>query len=1557
MAAMPADEVWSSWVELGVRVRGLPFSVTTLELWNVFNKEGKIDFIELSEDLKGSRDGTAKIRFRPMDPNVTFPERTILEASSIDFGFMYGITTMMSMHQTFAQEGIKIFFELNLSRKVLDIQFDLQVVDPRNPGQRPLRRVVQRPLEGDVIGGLNRIEKYRFRIPLEQLQTIHETRRDNEGWTLAISLDHPPNFYRKAVGDQLLASHDAKSGHWSEWDTWFRTTDIVYDPAEIRDAALALRKPKPLLDIGRWTTYRLAFKRTVSNVKNYHTLCAALRDYNIRVKGNDVFAVISQREPAVWQWIDKPQRKPNPTNSSLAELEEATVPLLPFPVRYQLEVCISQGFLNEHNLSKAFIEKLAGLEGNKAQDILEYVAQQKTRVYEPMSLFDVNIIKGSASRPKIPHYCTYTRKATVTPSMVYYSTPQVETSNRVIRQYVEHADRFIRVQFTDEKFQGRIHSTEKNTYNEVLTRVQRAMNNGLRIGDRHFEFLAFGNSQFRENGAYFFAPTPFLNAEKIRDWMGNFTSIRTPAKYAARLGQCFSTTRAIHGARVQLIEIPDRVKTFATKSELVAESNFTDGVGKISEFIAQMVGGELHLPSVPSVIQFRLGGCKGVLAVWPETKGRQLQIRPSQYKFPALHSGLEINRWSQYSAATLNRQIILILSALGVDDGVFTQKQEKMLSDLERATRDEVVAVNLLQKYIDPNQMTIALAGMILDGFMKAGDPFTLSLVQLWRTWSIKYLKEKAKILIDEGAYLLGCTDETQTLRGHYDEMQVGPRATMAQRLASLPEIFVQIPNRDKPGQYTVIESICILARNPSLHPGDIRVVKAVDNPRLHHLRDVVVLPQLGDRDIASMCSGGDLDGDDYLVMWDKEIIPREWNHPPMDYTAPKAKEMDRDVTTRDIVNFFVNYMKNDRLGTIAVAHMAQADRLGVKDLRCTRLAALHSKAVDYVKSGEPAFMPRELAPPKFPHFMESKYRSKEKTYVSKKVLGKLFDQVERVDFVPAYEGSFDARILNAYDLDNDLLEQARDLKQQYDADVRRTMAQYDIRTEFEVWSTFVLHYSETIRDYKFHEEMGQISTALKDRYRDACIKKAGGKEFEKLGPFVAAMYKVTQEEVHDALIETRQMRIVGGEEVPVRELAAKSMPMMSFPWCFDDVLGKIATHQFGDRSEEQRRASQGPYRHTNGKPAEQLVDPFEEDVVETADGVTHRGDTLILFQHEQSEGEESKMNDGTVPGQDTAGPASETLAGNSEADKLAKPSVGLWQDWDIDALLQSHPALAPTVEHRPEDDLMGWEASHDSSRHRSRPNMAASTLPLLDLDDPAPEEEGMNGQPARHDWAWLMRNAGISQPGPVSNPGGDIVTALAGEDRMTDEGHALAIVDEDSGEQASGAIRHPWDDKENEPGPGYTEEGMLSIKASTGREQRSYTQQGLSEAARRVIETGPRDQQFSSTRHLEKIELLLQRCRSERQFNGAPGTSQQLTEQGKDIKEENGGCQAVLEEDDEFSRSRVPLDEDGENEVLAGEVRIEEGHNDDSSEAESIVSLGSIGNGALDQLEELIRE
>jgi len=244
---------------------------------------------------------------------------------------------------------------------------------------------------------------------------------------------------------------------------------------------------------------------------------------------------------------------------------------------------------------------------------------------------------------------------------------------------------------------------------------------------------------------------------------------------------------------------------------------------------------------------------------------------------------------------------------------------------------------------------------------------------------------------------------------------------------------------------------------------------------------------------------------------------------------------------------------------------------------------------------------------------MEKKHKTPDKIYHSDKVLGQLYDMVERVNFVPQYELPFDNRVLEAYELDEDLLKQASEIKEHYDAAVRRVMAQHEVGTEFEVWSTFVLDHNREKGDYKFHEEIGGLASSIKDRFRKVCQDRAGGTDFDKLGPFVAAMYTVTAQEVTAAVAECHETKTVGGREVPKRKMDPKHMPLMSFPWIFHSELGKIANGMTAGRTDS-ILAQQGVQKRTHTKKATLSGIESGRDNIVTAEGVTRRGDLLILF-------------------------------------------------------------------------------------------------------------------------------------------------------------------------------------------------------------------------------------------------------------------------------------------------------------------------------------------------------
>lgn len=190
-------------------------------------------------------------------------------------------------------------------------------------------------------------------------------------------------------------------------------------------------------------------------MSSYHMICQALQDYNIEILPFGRLEILEQFERPVWEFLDKPTALRQGIRADLIELGGPQALQLAFPVRYQLEVCISNGYFNEYNLSQAFISHLQNMDVGKAQDLLVYVANHAKRVYDPMSLFNLNIAEGAPSRANIPHYCVYIHSVTVTPTTVYFQTPIPETSNRVIRDFAQYADRFLRVRFTEEKTQVR----------------------------------------------------------------------------------------------------------------------------------------------------------------------------------------------------------------------------------------------------------------------------------------------------------------------------------------------------------------------------------------------------------------------------------------------------------------------------------------------------------------------------------------------------------------------------------------------------------------------------------------------------------------------------------------------------------------------------------------------------------------------------------------------------------------------------------------------------------------------------------------------------------------------------------------------------------------------------------------------------------------------------------------------------------------------------------------------------------------------------------------------
>jgi len=239
--------------------------------------------------------------------------------------------------------------------------------------------------------------------------------------------------------------------------------------------------------------------------------------------------------------------------------------------------------------------------------------------------------------------------------------------------------------------------------------------------------------------------------------MGDLSDIKEVGKYAERMGQCFSSTRAVAHLHVNDIQRIDDI--------MRNEYNFSDGCGKISPALCQEIAEVLELKRTPSAVQFRLGGCKGVLCRSPSVRGKQIQLRPSQSKFNSMHTELEVIKASVFLPASLNRQAITLLSTLEVSDAVFMEMRDVQVEELDLMLKYEHSAIQVLQRYIDEWGVSRRLADMVRAGFMRKRDPWLNNLLSLFRISCLRDLKYRAKLFVDDGAFLLGVLDETYSLK------------------------------------------------------------------------------------------------------------------------------------------------------------------------------------------------------------------------------------------------------------------------------------------------------------------------------------------------------------------------------------------------------------------------------------------------------------------------------------------------------------------------------------------------------------------------------------------------------------------------------------------------------------------------------------------------------------------------------------------------------------------------------------------------------------------------
>lgn len=149
------------------------------------------------------------------------------------------------------------------------------------------------------------------------------------------------------------------------------------------------------------------------------------------------------------------------------------------------------------------------------------------------------------------------------------------------------------------------------------------------------------------------------------------------------------------------------------------------------------------------------------------------------------------------------------------------------------------------------------------------------------------------------------------------------------------------------------LEGKVVVFRNPCVLPSDIRVLTARKDvsPRIKNLyRNCLVIPSRGPVSHAQECSGGDLDGDLYYIIWEKQLVPRfsTTGHAVVKVNTIEFEKPDGS-SDYDMMDFFCKYVAQNQLGVIANAHLAMADKYGMMDERTVTLARYVVRSMHYI--------------------------------------------------------------------------------------------------------------------------------------------------------------------------------------------------------------------------------------------------------------------------------------------------------------------------------------------------------------------------------------------------------------------------------------------------------------------------------------------------------------------------------------------------------------------------------------------------------------------------------
>ena len=583
------------------------------------------------------------------------------------------------------------------------------------------------------------------------------------------------------------------------------------------------------------------------------------------------------------------------------------------------------------------------------------------------------------------------------------------------------------------------------------TEIYKNKNNINKINNNFDKIII---NEYNQNNSSF---QIYNNCEEILNIFGDFSKEKNIFKNTARKGMIFSDTK--YSTDVNIFNV------IPLEDEKRGDYIITDGIGKISkdliEHSSKIWGiNELNL-NIISAIQIRFMGCKGVFALDPSLGPNTVHYRESQKKFESDDTALNICSVANFKKGFLNRQSIILLSTLGVEDKIFediqdniTKKYLNLLVDSSKALLDDnslYYEVKNKLSYFIPTFEYLFKKGVNL-----SNEPLFSQLINILVYSKLIDIKYNGRLNDKKSVCLMGVIDETNTL----EEDQVYIHLIYSTENSKINKILNQK---------------VVIYRSPSLYPGDIKILNAVNNSFLDHMINVVVFSKKGKRPTFNQLSGGDLDGDRYFILYNDYIIKhiKDTNCEPLE--DPKYSNSEKNnnniktekITIEDSINCMIKSTSNNLIGQICDNHLSFADesKLKAKDPKCIKLCKLFNQEIDASKTGNfinPSILKREqLIKKKRPDFLSNGIANKNRIYQSPGILGKLYRKIDKKKLYDNFRNNFfEKAIRRNYIIDNDFitkncfqyLANAYIIYQDYKINLCNLMKKYNFCTESELF-------------------------------------------------------------------------------------------------------------------------------------------------------------------------------------------------------------------------------------------------------------------------------------------------------------------------------------------------------------------------------------------------------------------------------------------------------------------------------------------------------------------------